>query len=839
MFPKAQGRITEALQRIPGVSDVVAREVALALCQNEDLVEHSGLWSITGNLDNRSRNYSPHTGADNLKPIPPMEPPSIDRGLFEIANVPNGLSDRRGENGYAYYVREGIWRNDGESWLLKYAQIDSTTTVTDTRRTELITSTGVTSTYWVADGHECADSKARDLSGTPIRVFYDNAAALPTAGSVVRYLRDLDGLAWGLPTAAQTDTYVQWGKATTGWGWEHANSVGYAVVQPCDDIDGANPAGSTTRVYIRANGGQDPNVQTDDVVGYLTDENSTNVAVHGAWDDKIGTVKMIDPAVTTIPGGWRLFTEMGSRVPFGYTAGNADYDPAGSTGGSHPIRPTAHTDGEPSSSTSAWKTDWAGTWYNTAWKLTPGGTISTTAISTQTSTTGITLATAILPSVEITLSITIGAATGNTGTRSLTVNNYTGNSAVTAMTVDNYTGSTGTTSVAVVSHSGSSGSQALSIAGGITAVSTNLTINGSVTVVSAAVAVTGSIAISDATITMSGTPTTDNATVGLTGNVTISQQGLRIYGVTGSTSTPEWTEVTVQAAEVNDEQPGMYVNGGGHSHNDGAYVENKGIEYTNTTVELTSAPHSHAFWLNHDHAVTTVEHRGTHAHNILTSYLHIEPQTIGSIWTGAPYFDMHGHAVSRGTLDLTGGTHYHVISGSLTLSTTIHSHTATPTLYATHGHDTTDTLVVSPDPHGHTINNTLSISPASHTHTIDHGHTLNPASHTHPNTHGHGLTPASHGHGITHDHTITPDPHDHSLGSHIHNGSGTTTATVDLDHNHTLTDPGHKHTISPNPHDHDWTGSGVTGYLYHKTEDFRPPWLSIKFIRRVGPGGAD
>jgi len=76
---------------------------------------------------------------------------------------------------------------------------------------------------------------------------------------------------------------------------------------------------------------------------------------------------------------------------------------------------------------------------------------------------------------------------------------------------------------------------------------------------------------------------------------------------------------------------------------------------------------------------------------------------------------------------------------------------------------------------------------------------------------------------VNHRHDISL--HNHDISSHTHSGS-TSISIESAGHTHDVTDPSHSHECPNLQH---------TGYLYHRTEDFRPPYRSTIFIHRVGP----
>jgi len=742
--PRNISRISEALAKISGVTPEIAAEVAIALCQSEDDVDRGGTLTLTGNHPSVDRGYSTYGSDNNLLPTPPVKPPVISQAVLQVDNASNGLSSRRGDNGYAINVDDGIVRNAGESWLLKHAYVQSVGTVEDSRADELTTSDP---TYWVADCLEC-EEKGRNLSNVPVRVFYDSQLTRPDVGTVTRYMRDTNGLAWGFNSIVSSyvgstyisGTVVRWAKATAEWTWDSIDAVGQAVCVDVDDIYGNNPGATTARVYIRATSGQDPNVQTDDIIGWMADTTDTRVCVSGGWDDKIGTIKILEPG-KSVPGGWVEYTALSCKFPVGASATVTEYN-EGSSGGSHPIRPKAHSNSEPSTSTSIINTDWTGDWYDTAWMLDDitlnvPTTTNTTGINTtnvvivaiNTSTTHITLGSSSVSNVNVVVPIIMAAATPSINGAVVTINDYSGNSGATAPTL------------------------------------------------------TGDIDIEDSgTLSVSGTITIDPTTITpvLTGEGTVALTGLDIYGSIVVNNTDIVVRVTATCSTTV-----VSVSVGDHAAHDHDWSDN--VEHDVLVTTGTPLPAN-------TEAIDIGKFTDEFSAVGYTHYVSVVAHTHSVICHSTVVPNPHSHEVTD-TLGISPQQHTHTFTDTFAVSSFSHYHTGSASLTAaSHDHNVTDTLAVS-----------------SHVHTINHGHTS--ATHTHTQaTHSHsagGATSIS----IAHTHAVIDPGHTHVADSH----------------QHTIYDPGHKHQVV--------TTLAITGSLYHATEDYRPPFLALKFIKRVGPGG--
>lgn len=354
----------------------VGPEVADALGKSKQALKHHGSIEVVGSLPRRNRDYSSHTGEYNLRPQPPVEAPVISRGLLELDNAPEGLSDRRGENGYALLVKRGVARVAGESWFIKWGKVTGAGSVEDRWPDDI--PDGVDPTYFYLDCLECADAKGRELADVPVRVFTRNQFAAEE-GAVIGYIRDQTGIAWMVTdTPGGTGDSLKWWKADGAWQWlpDYEDEIGYAVGRDCASMYGGTQALTTSRVYVVSTKATDPNIQSGDVLGWLPDPDGYKISVHGGRDEKIGSVKIWtaphegDDPIETIPGGWAFYGALSGLFPVGAKVDSPDYSP-GMTGGLHPIRPHQHESTEPESSTATWKFDQETNkdWYDTGWTL--------------------------------------------------------------------------------------------------------------------------------------------------------------------------------------------------------------------------------------------------------------------------------------------------------------------------------------------------------------------------------------------------------------------------------------------------------------------------------------
>lgn len=186
MFSKQYRAIIAALEG----GKVDAHALAKAICDSTQGLEHKGVVTLRGGLPVEDRGYSSEDGF--LKPDPAaVNLGPMDAAVLTIENQAEGHSDREGSNGYAINAK-GIVRAD-QLWATRWATV---------------VSTGQTASgYHYSDGFECNDALGADVTETPIRVFYQSASSIPTAGSVVGYLRDQKGIPYAqVGCSASVDT---------------------------------------------------------------------------------------------------------------------------------------------------------------------------------------------------------------------------------------------------------------------------------------------------------------------------------------------------------------------------------------------------------------------------------------------------------------------------------------------------------------------------------------------------------------------------------------------------------------------------------------------------------
>lgn len=352
-----------------GINPDAARRLADALCMREQRLEHSGTISVTGSLPRQERDYSPHTGSSNLEPVPPVNPPAVVRGLIETSNQPDGDSDKRGENGYSYYNKQGVIRNDGETWVLRAGKVLTVGSVMDARTDDLGVNTRKLHDF--VDCRECSDGKGRDRTDVRVRVFNNYPGALRNT-ETIHYIRDLNGLAYQVTPNPD----ARYGIVQSGYDnkavYDGAANPAAVSIRACDH-QGLNTTGVafTSKVLKRAN--KDPALFTDYVVAYIGDDDAGRVVISDCYDKPIKkSVEVWNGTSSTIKDGWTLCTggtidgvttlDLSDLFIVGTTSDAA----IGTTGGSHPIRPRQHDDGESFSTTDTW----SGTWKDTAWRLT-------------------------------------------------------------------------------------------------------------------------------------------------------------------------------------------------------------------------------------------------------------------------------------------------------------------------------------------------------------------------------------------------------------------------------------------------------------------------------------
>jgi hypothetical protein len=77
-------------------------------------------------------------------------------------------------------------------------------------------------------------------------------------------------------------------------------------------------------------------------------------------------------------------------------------------------------------------------------------------------------------------------------------------------------------------------------------------------------------------------------------------------------------------------------------------------------------------------------------------------------------------------------------------------------------------------------------------------------------------------------HFVTVEPHYHVVDPHKHE-------VTDKGHGHDINPRDHGHYVNQSPHQHGTSALEHRGRLLHKREDFRPPWMAMPYILRVGP----
>lgn len=847
MFPKSAGRIVEALLRIPGVDDSVAQEVANAIATREQSLEHHGNLTIRGSLPVVARDYSSRASADNLHPVPPVNDPAITGALLTLDNQPIGDSDRRGENGFALSITRGILHNQGESWIAKHAVIESIATVTDARSTEITTSGArLTRTHYVADGFECGDTKGRDSAGVPIRIFYPTAGSLPAVSSVISYVRDQSGLATPLGPGG-VESNLQWADATTAWQWHSQGTLtGYSVFNVVNDHHGNGAGAATVRIYLQGSAKMTPNVQTGDRVGWLYDANGERAAVCGHEDSPIDDVIMWWGDPDDIRKGWILHSPMDGRFPVGYDATTSDYNGNNLTGGFHPIRPKEHIESDPTSTTVDWN---ALGWYESAWRLDDHETMSPVTSTTNISinsysfrtlttlvSTGITIVPHVAPASETESAagvITVDAhdvpvrntlATTSTGTvanttipatstltsnASLTIGDHAATTQTDAVGADVSINSTSIGPFSSGATSAPTFHNPTSVIYGPTGLSaSNISMRTSLT--STSIVLTMNLSFDATSLTIDSTSLSANNQ-----SLTIGGSATATSGLTGVTVSPHasHTHAMVKAIDGYD-----------------SFTS----DHTSHTLQVREA------WGAFE---TTSQLTQTESHLLVHSIS--DPEHEHSVPASGLTIDVHGHSIDD---------HAHSVDD--------HSHTGSATAVATsttslaHVHGLTDLLhrhSITAESHSHS-----SWTP-THDHQIefDHGHGVTIGGHLHSvSTSGfvHDITDNGHQHttiSSVHTHGLVIDPHDHSIAemtlTHVAQDAGHLHPTLSTTHTHETTDdvhfheiaatsiPTHSHTIKDPGHHHTSPTQTHGGSLYHREEDFRPPYCSIMFIRRVGP----
>jgi hypothetical protein len=117
-----------------------------------------------------------------------------------------------------------------------------------------------------------------------------------------------------------------WAKATAAW------TDGVMPYVQCVKMTArtGSPTADVVTLYLPKTKARTPNVQIDDVLGYMPIDETTGMCSTGYLDDPIGTIKGFDDP-DNIPAGWEMIA--GSRMIYGYDASDPDFDEVGSTGG--------------------------------------------------------------------------------------------------------------------------------------------------------------------------------------------------------------------------------------------------------------------------------------------------------------------------------------------------------------------------------------------------------------------------------------------------------------------------------------------------------------------------
>ena len=287
-------------------------------------------------------------------------------GVF-LNHVPAGNlphANMHGDGGFALNILNGVFRSAGESWMVKWAVVKAHVDVGDEKTYSLPSS--ASSTYYAANCFTCSDSKGRGETRVPVRLYWQYETARAAIGTVVGYVRDLDGVARVVTDTlpAEASSFAQYAVATTDWDWvtgrdlpgTSTSQVGFALFQDANDVFGAtNGASETTyTVYLPATAGADPNIHAGDLVTYESDASGNKIADSGYLDCKINSVEMWNGTPSNIKAGWIEHSVMRSRFAVGYDPDETDYNAVENTGGSHPITPVEHSS---DSSPSTWLID--------------------------------------------------------------------------------------------------------------------------------------------------------------------------------------------------------------------------------------------------------------------------------------------------------------------------------------------------------------------------------------------------------------------------------------------------------------------------------------------------
>ena len=277
--------------------------VADALLDAAQPREFKGPVNMHGLLESQDRGYADLAGANKLLPVPPVPAPKVLQGMLVINNPANGVDDpQHGNNGFGIWVKDGILRGSGENWLIKWAVVQSISSVADGKSSDL--AGGIDTSHYYADCYECTDSKGRGVTTRPVRIFYLRENQLPKASDVVPYIRDQNGLAYGVGSASTGSRYAL---AQSNW---EAGSTGPLVhakvsVKFCDE-DGTNAIGDAFDANLVESGGQNANVRSGEVILVQQASDGTWVAASDYLDGRIGDIKVWSGAYNDIQTGWAL-----------------------------------------------------------------------------------------------------------------------------------------------------------------------------------------------------------------------------------------------------------------------------------------------------------------------------------------------------------------------------------------------------------------------------------------------------------------------------------------------------------------------------------------------------
>lgn len=228
--------------------------------------------------------------------------------------------------------------------IVKYAKVT-------TKSSDGPTPEGDSCWYVLArDADDCVGAGV-DGSQTPFtvilqeRVTYDHDVAVD---DVVAYMTDFAGKRVAVSDytkdeAGTISTEILWGKCTQNW----IKATGpipcdHCTVNPVDNCSGDNPdTGITHTVILKTTEARDPNLETDDIVGYLAEPDGNYVAVSGAWEDCfIGKIVIFGGNEATIPQGWKKDTNFDTNRFVRQAANDGEL---GGTGGSDTHNHVIHT----------------------------------------------------------------------------------------------------------------------------------------------------------------------------------------------------------------------------------------------------------------------------------------------------------------------------------------------------------------------------------------------------------------------------------------------------------------------------------------------------------------